>query len=261
MTRYSVCFLLLFSFAELTKGTSHWTLVWHDEFGARTRSQVDPTKWAYDIGAGGWGNHELETYTNSIENVFQDGNGHLVIRAMRSGPDTYSSGRIKTLGKFEFRYARVEARMKLSSGQGLWPAFWMLGASLPTAGWPACGEIDIMEHIGKEPQVIHGTVHGPGYSGAHGLTAKYDAQSPKFRERFHVFRVDWELNRIRFYVDDHLYSELTPSALPPGTKWVFNAPFGIILNLAVGGDWPGTPDSSTAFPQEMIVDWVRVWQR
>jgi len=232
-------------------------LVWQDEFNGPANSPPDASKWDYDFGAGGWGNQELETYTNLLENVYRDGRGHLMIRAIKSPSGTYTSGRIKTMPDLDFEYGRIEARIKISHGQGLWPAFWMLGKG---GGWPGSGEIDIMENIGKEPDIVHGTVHGPGYSGAHGISAKYELKSGRFANAFHIFRADWEPNAIRFYVDGHMYSEITPANLPPGTKWVFDHPFEIILNLAVGGDWPGNPDATTTFPQTMLVDWVRVWR-
>ena len=130
----------------------------------------DPAKWGYDTGGGGWGNHELEDYTRDPTNAFLDGEGHLVIRADRSESGRYTSARLKTLGLFEFQYGRVEARIRIPYGQGIWPAFWMLGKDIGAAGWPKCGEIDVMENIGKEPALVHGTVHGPGYSGGKGIT-------------------------------------------------------------------------------------------
>ena len=149
--------------------------------------------------------------------------------------------------------------MKIPYGQGIWPAFWMLGADIGGAGWPACGEIDIMENIGREPRVVHGTIHGPGYSGAGGVGAPYALASGAFSEAFHVFAVEWEPKRIRWYVDGRLYQTRTPADLPAGSAWVFEHPFFILLSLAVGGRWPGDPDATTAFPQKMYVDYVRVW--
>lgn len=149
----------------------------------------------------------------------------------------------------------------MTAGEGLWPAFWMLGSNISQIGWPSCGEIDVMEQIGKERNIVHGTLHGPGYSGAHGMSAEYRLHSGRFSEHFHLFRVEWRPNSLKFFVDGHLYSLAARGGNPAGSAWVFDHPFNIILNLAVGGDWPGNPTRSTVFPNSMIVDWVRVWQR
>jgi len=245
-----------------------WTLVWSDEFEGANGSSPDASKWTFDIGGGGWGNNELETYTNRTQNAFlQD--GRLVIQALKettTGPDNiprdYTSARLKTQGLAQWTYGRVEARMKMTAGQGLWPAFWMLGSDIPQVDWPNCGEIDIMENIGREPSIIHGTLHGPSYSGGSGIGSAYTLpSSQRFADDFHVFAVEWEANVIRFYVDNNLYATRTPSELPSGANWVFAKPFFIILNVAVGGDWPGNPDATTAFPQTLVVDYVRVYQR
>jgi beta-glucanase (GH16 family) len=150
-----------------------WKLVWSDEFNGPANATPDPAKWVYDLGAGGWGNNELETYTHDLENAHLDGDGNLVIRALRSEQGRYTSARLKTQGKFAVTFGKIEARMKLPYGQGLWPAFWMLGADISSAHWPSCGEIDIMEQIGKEPSTVHGTLHGPDYSGGNGITAEF----------------------------------------------------------------------------------------
>ncbi|MBZ5516712.1 MAG: glycoside hydrolase family 16 protein [Acidobacteriia bacterium] len=245
-----------------------WALVWSDEFDATNGSLPDPTKWTFDIGGGGWGNSELETYTGRPENAYlQD--GLLVIQVRKesyTGPDKitrgYTSARLKTQGLYQWTHGRVEARMKLPYGQGLWPAFWMLGSDFGQIGSPACGEIDIMENIGREPSIVHGTIHGPGYSGDDGITSSYALPGgQRFADDFHVFAIEWEAKFIRFYVDGKLYATRRPSDLPSGANWVFNKPFFIILNVAVGGEWPGDPDSTTIFPQTMLVDYVRVYQR
>jgi beta-glucanase (GH16 family) len=244
-----------------------WTLVWSDEFDGSS-SSVDSTKWSFDIGGGGWGNDELQSYTSRSVNAELQ-NGALVLRVLKEsfqGPDNitrnYTSARIRTSNKFSQAYGRFEARIKIPFGQGIWPAFWMLGNDHDVAGWPICGEIDIMENIGKEPSIIHGTLHGPGYSGAKGVTASYSLPaSRKFSDDYHTFAVQWEENLIRFYVDDRLYITRTPADLPAGKAWVFNHPFFIILNVAVGGNFPGSPDATTVFPQLMKVDYVRVYQR
>jgi beta-glucanase (GH16 family) len=248
--------------------TPAWKLVWSDEFNGPNGSAVDVSKWVSETGGGGWGNDELEYYTSRLENASQQ-DGNLVIKVLQEkyvGPGdatrNYTSARLKTLGKFSQAYGRFEARIKIPRGQGIWPAFWMLGDDIDKSGWPACGEIDIMESIGKEPALIHGTIHGPGYSGANGIGDPYSLPADqRFADDFHVFAVEWEPNAIRFYVDEHLYATRTPSDLPKGTKWVYDHPFFLLLNVAVGGGWPGNPDASTVFPQTMLVDYVRVYDR
>jgi len=249
-----------------------WKLVWKDEFSGTNGSAVDASKWVSETGGGGWGNNELEYYTKRLDNAYQQ-DGNLVIKVLQekyTGDDgvtrNYTSARLKTLGKFSQTYGRFEARIKIPRGQGLWPAFWMLGTDIEKPGWPGCGEIDIMENIGKEPALVHGTIHGPGYSGGHGIGAAYalpDAlpADQRFADDFHLFAVEWEPNVIRFYVDDHLYATRTPADLPKGAKWVYDHPFFVLLNVAVGGDWPGNPDASSEFPQTMLVDYVRVYER
>jgi beta-glucanase (GH16 family) len=245
-----------------------WSLVWSDEFDGPNGSAVDSTKWSFDVGGNGWGNNELETYTNSTANAYRDG-GQLVIKVLKetvTGSDgikrDYTSARLLTNNKFSQTYGRFEARIKIPYGQGIWPAFWMLGDNIGTAGWPNCGEIDIMENIGKEPSMVHGTFHGPGYSGANGIGAPYALPNgQKFSDAFHTFAVEWEPNVVRFYVDGLLYKTTVPADLPAGKSWVFDHPFFIILNVAVGGYWPGNPDGTTVFPQQMLVDYVRVYQR
>jgi beta-glucanase (GH16 family) len=248
-------------------GGGSWRQVWNDEFDAPDGSAPDGAKWVYDIGGGGWGNEELESYTDRRENSVIR-NGMLVITARKErhvGRDgierPYTSARLKTLGTFSQAYGRSEARMRLPRGQGVWPAFWMLGDDIERAGWPASGEIDIMENIGREPALVHGTIHGPGYAGGEGIGAPFSSRGGAFAEDFHVYGVEWEPGAIRWYVDGTLYQTRTPSDLPAGTKWVFDHPFFMLVNLAIGGSWPGNPDDSTTFPQELVVDWVRVSAR
>jgi beta-glucanase (GH16 family) len=245
-----------------------WRLAWSDEFVGPNGSGVDSTKWVLEVGGGGWGNQELEYYTNRSQNAHvQDGN--LEIQAQREkykGKDgvtrDYTSARLKTLGKFSQAYGRFEAAIKIPYGQGLWPAFWMMGDDIERVEWPACGEIDIMENVGKEPSIVRGTIHGPGYSGGDGIGANYILPPGKrFADDFHIFAVEWEPNAIRFYVDGHLYQTVTRADLPQGRRWVFDHPFFLLLNVAVGGSWPGSPDASTVFPQTMLVDYVRVYRR
>jgi beta-glucanase (GH16 family) len=252
---------------QAPSASSQWTLSWNDEFSGGRGSAPDRSKWVIETGGDGWGNNELEYYTNRVENV-QVNDGKLVITARREGYSDsqgvfrgYTSARLKTAGKFSQRYGRFEARIKLPEGQGIWPAFWMLGDDVGKVEWPGCGEIDIMENIGKEPSMVHGTIHGPGYSGDKGISSAYSLpDGKKFADDFHVFAAEWEPDAIRFYVDDKLYATRTPADLPSGTKWVFDHPFFLLLNLAVGGNWPGDPDVHTKFPQTMLVDYVRVYK-
>lgn len=244
-----------------------WVLAWSDEFNGKNGSSPDSLKWTFEVGGNGWGNGELEYYTDRPQNARLE-HGHLVITARHedySGADgigrNYTSARLKTEGKFSITYGRIEARIKIPRGQGVWPAFWMLGSDIAQVGWPKCGEIDIMENIGREPTVVHGTIHGPGYSGGKGIGSPFSLRHGRFADHYHVFAVQWEPNVIRFYVDHNLYATRTPSDLPPGTEWVYSHPFFLLLNFAVGGGWPGAPDSSTRFPQRMLVDYVRVYRR
>jgi len=247
---------------------SVWHLVWSDEFNSPDKSPIDATRWTAQVGGHGWGNQELEYYTNRIDNAYQS-QGSLVIKAIKeryTGADNvtrdYTSARLTTKGKFTATYGRFEARLRIPFGQGLWPAFWMLGDNIDSTIWPTCGEIDIMENIGREPAIIHGTIHGPGYSGDKGPSSAYSlANKKRFADSFHVFAVEWEPGVIRFYCDGVLYATRTSADLPDGKTWVYDHPFFIILNVAVGGGWPGNPDATTVFPQTMLVDYVRVYQR
>ncbi len=237
-------------------------LVWEDEFNGPAGQSPDPANWTFDIGTG-WGNAQLEYDTADPSNVSLDGAGHLAITARREEfqGSAYTSGRINTNGLFAAERGRFEARIRLPVGQGIWPAFWLLGADFETVGWPACGEIDIMEYRGQQPRVVHGSVHGPGYSAGAAVTKRYDLPGNRgFHEDFHVFAVEWDRNRITWLVDGNRYHTVTPRDLPPGGRWVFDHPFFIILNVAVGGNFVGPPDASTVFPQTMLVDWVRVYQ-
>jgi beta-glucanase (GH16 family) len=253
------------------KAPDGWKLVWQDEFNEAAGAVPDPSKWIYDLGGHGWGNKEYQYYTDKPENAATDGLGSLVITAQKTDPSTsqdlicwygscdYTSARLLTKTKFEFTYGRVEARVKMAYGQGLWSAFWLLGANIDSTPWPNCGEIDILENIGKEPSTIHGTVHGPGYSGANGIGGPYTLSSGKFADDFHTFAVEWDPQEIRWFVDGEQYFSVDPGRV--SGDWVFDHPFFMILNLAVGGNWPGYPDTSTVFPQTMTVDYVRVFQK
>ena len=237
-----------------------WTLLWADEFTQTNGTKPDSSKWGYDIGGSGWGNNELQYYTDRTENARIE-SGALVVeaRAENFGGRSYTSARLLTKDKQSWTYGRIEARIKIPRGQGIWPAFWMLGSNIGSAGWPQCGEIDIMENIGREPSIVHGTVHGPGYSGEFGISGSYTLAGAALADDFHIFAIEWEENRIRWFIDGQLYFTLTPANLPNGSTWVFNQPQFLILNLAVGGNWPGNPDNSTILPQRMTVDYVRVY--
>lgn len=237
-----------------------WKLVWEDEFVGAAGSLPNAANWGYDIGTD-WGNAQLEYDTDRPENVSLDGTGNLVITARRESymSREYTSARITTAGKREFTYGRFEARIKAPIGQGIWPAFWLLGANITTVSWPQSGELDIFEYRGQEPAVNHGTMHGPGYSGGGGITRKYTLASGGFNDDFHVFAVEWEPNEVRWYVDDTLY-HLVRKGDQRG-EWVFNHDFYIILNVAVGGGFVGPVGGSTVFPQQLTVDYVRVYQR
>jgi len=246
------------------------TLVWQDEFDGAKGTTYDHTKWAADTGGAGFGNQEREFYTTRTDNAALDGDGHLVISALTEPQPTsylcwygacrYTSTRLKTQGVISWTHGRFEARIRVPRGQGMWPAFWMLGDNIGTVGWPQCGEIDIMENIGREPGTVHGTIHGPGYSGGNGIGRPFTLQSGAFSDDFHVFAVEWRANHVSWYVDGTLYHEMTPANTPSGTQWVFEHPFFLLLNFAVGGQWPGDPDVTSTFPQQMVVDYVRVYQ-
>lgn len=236
---------------------STWNLVWHDEFDA---PDVDLSRWRPEIGYTGGTNGELEIYTARPENLLI-ANGCLVIAVREENYKgyRYTSARLTTQGLNSWTYGRIEARIKIPAGQGIWPAFWMLGDDIATLGWPECGEIDIMEAIGRSPDTVRGTVHGPGYFRDDSIGADFVLTGKKFADDFHLFAVEWEPNKIRWFADEHCYLTLTPNHVPG--KWVFDHPFFILLNVAVGGHWPGYPDETASFPQFMVVDYVRVYTR
>jgi beta-glucanase (GH16 family) len=237
-----------------------YVLAWEDEFEGPAGQLPDAANWRFDIGTN-WGNDQLECDTNRPENVSLDGNGNLAITAREEAYQTcdYTSGRIKTQGLFEQAGGKFEASIKLPIGQGIWPAFWLLGADIGSVGWPECGEIDIMEYRGQSPSIVSGAVHGPGYSGGGALYRQY-AIGGSFNDDFHVFGVEWTEDRIAWYVDDKEYFTLTKSSVTARGKWVFDHKFFIILNVAVGGNYVGPPDDTTVFPQTMLIDWVRVYK-
>jgi beta-glucanase (GH16 family) len=238
-----------------------WRLEWADEFDGPKNSAPDGAKWKHDLGQNLsgrnlWGNNELEDYTNSTDNAYLDGAGHLIIQAIRTGKDRYTSARLKTLDRKLFTYGKFEARIRIPYGQGILPAFWMLGEDPLGIGSPCCGEIDIMENIGEQPATVYGRVHGPDYS----VGAPYALGSGRFADAFHVYTAIWERESIELLVDGKSYKKITPADLPKAAKWVFDHPFYLLLNLAVGGDWPGIPAATAEFPQRMTVDYVRVYR-
>ena len=249
--------------------SSGLVLTWSDEFNGADGSTPDPSKWTYDIGGGGWGNNELETYTNRAVNAQIKG-GNLVITAQKetfTGTDgiarDYTSARLKTQGLFSQAYGRFEARLKIPAGQGMWPAFWMLGNDITTNGWPKCGEIDIMENIGREPGIVHGSLHGPSSTATTSDETSTTTlpNNANFADDFHVYAIEWDPTQVKFFVDSNNYATFQKANWPATGTWVFDHPFFIILNVAVGGTWPGSPDATTQFSQQMLVDYVRVYTK
>ncbi|MEL6987195.1 MAG: glycoside hydrolase family 16 protein [Bacteroidota bacterium] len=236
-----------------------WRLVWEDEFNGPEGQLPDAAKWQFDIGTN-WGNQQLEFDTDRAENASLDGDGNLAIVARRESfsGSAFTSARITTKNLFEQTYGRFEARIKLPWGPGIWPAFWLLGANIDDVSWPQCGEIDIMEYRGQEPSIIHGSVHGPGYSGGAAISKSFAFENDRFDVDFHIFRIDWTDELINFYVDETLYQQIRADDLTG--EWVYDHPFFIILNVAVGGNYVGFPTNQTNFPQTMLVDWVRVYE-
>lgn len=263
-----LCLLLLANLSGCKKvgvqtlPVRNWQLAWSDEFNETAGASLDTAKWNFDIGngSGGWGNQELEYYTNRQKNVSFDGSGNLMITAYNESYSglSYTSGRINTKARFSQAYGRIEARIKTPYGPGIWPAFWMLGANVDTDTWPQCGEIDIMELRGQQPNIVHGSLHGPGYSGASAITKAYGLENNRFDQDFHVFAVEWTADKIDFFVDDYLYEEVTSASVPG--QWVYDHPFFLILNVAIGGNFLGFPTAQTPFPQTMYVDYVRVYK-
>lgn len=264
---------LLLALAALPLAAQNWHLLWSSEFNGSAGAAPNAAKWTYETGNNnGWGNQEQEYYcppsdntppcSTAQPNIYLDGHGHLVIRAIRTAGGAWTSGRMKTQGLFTTQYGRIEARMQLPTGAGLWPAFWMLGADITTAGWPACGELDIMEHVPPlGPNVVQASVHAPDFNTGNRYTLR---RGQTVANGFHIYGVIWSPNRIRYYVDSpaNVFATVKPSATG---GWPFNAfstrpnPFFLLLNLAVGGSWPGPPNAATPSPARMLVDWVRVY--
>ncbi|HXC95791.1 MAG TPA: glycoside hydrolase family 16 protein [Edaphobacter sp.] len=263
---FCACVIFLLT-SPLQAQSTQWHLTWSDEFNASNGSPPDPAKWNIVTLGNGFGNGELETYTARPANIEQR-DGNLVITARKedlTGADglarNYTSARINTQNHFTQKYGRFEARLKLPIGKGVWPAFWMLGNDHETNEWPNCGEIDILEAIGS-PTTMYSTIHGPGYSGKEGPTTKFNLPADeKIDNAFHVYAVEWSPNDIKFFFDDQLIVERTPADLPHGTRWIYDHPFYLLLNLAIGGYWPGKPDDTTVFPKQMLVDYVRVYSK
>jgi beta-glucanase (GH16 family) len=244
-----------------------WKLTWSDEFNGPDGTAVDPTKWTHDVGGTGWGNGELEYYTDGTQNAVVQG-GALVITATKQGASsykcsygtcTYTSARLLTKGLFAQQYGRFEARAQMPTGKGLWPAIWMLGDNIDTVSWPACGEIDFMETIGTDIETNHGTLHMPSNYGPSGTYKLPNGAS--YADAFHTFAIEWAPGTVSFFVDDQLYETQKQSSVPGGDTWEFEHPFFLVMNVAVGGQWPGSPDSTTTFPQTMKVDWVRAYEK
>jgi beta-glucanase (GH16 family) len=247
-------------------------LTWSDEFDGPAGSPPDPATWGYDLGDGsdrgleGWGNQERQWYTDDVANVALDGNGALVITVRPGdgtttcwyGPCAYTSARLTTKGRFSVTHGRIEARIRVPAGFGIWPAFWMLGDGLDTVGWPGAGEIDVMEHVGRLPTLIHGTLHGPGYSGSSGPSGSIDLGAPVADEP-HAVAIEWQPGSIVWSVDGVQYHQVTAADVAPN-PWVFDGPFHLLLNVAVGGAFGGPVDPALELPQEMIVEYVRVYE-
>ncbi len=243
--------------------TSSWKLVWSDEFNGSQGAPPDPNKWTPEIGGEGWGNQQLEYDTNN-KNAYQDGQGHLVLEARKNdaekyqcwyGTCQYTSAFITTSSHFNFTYGLLEASIKIPSGQGIWSAFWLLGNNCATVGWPTCGEIDVMENVGNVPDLIYGTAHGPGSFGG-----TYKLQHGAFSDNFHVFALQWDPSHLYFFIDGINYYTVDRTTLTNKAYWVYDHPFSIILNAPVGGVWPGSPDSTTVFPQKMYVSYLRLYK-
>jgi beta-glucanase (GH16 family) len=251
-----------------------WVPVWSDEFDGPAGSGVDGAKWHPDSADGchagncGWGNQEKQFYSSAAENLALDGQGRLVIVGRVAsaglscyyGPCRYTSAKITTRGKFNAQPGKVEARIKVPSGQGLWPAFWMLGADHPATPWPQCGEIDIMENKGSQSATVSSAIHGPGYSGNTPFAHATSLQGQRFSDDFHTFSVVWDTAQVRFYVDDVAHYGVTRGAVQRLGNWVFDQPFYVILNLAIGGHFDGDPASDDVLPATMLIDYVRVYR-
>ncbi|MEX2456047.1 MAG: glycoside hydrolase family 16 protein [Balneolaceae bacterium] len=249
---------------ENVEENNEWELIWSDEFDS---DELDQEKWSYQFGTGeeqgltGWGNNELQYYTDHQENVFlEDGQLHIVAFQEDYEEMEYTSARIRTIDKGDWQHGKIEVRAKLPQGQGIWPAIWMLPTEEVYGGWPKSGEIDIMEAVGHEPEIIHGTVHyGTDWPDNEYTGTPFSLENGIFADNFHTFSIEWEEDQIIWFVDGNEFYSVTPDDLEPH-PYPFNEEFHLILNLAVGGNWPGNPDETTEFPQSIVVDYVRVYQ-
>lgn len=245
----------------ITIDEGRWTLEWSDEFDGPAGQAPDPNKWNYEVGGHGFGNNQLEFNTDSPDNAMLDGDGHLVITARRQQylGKAFTSARLNTKGKFESTYGRYEFRAKMPSGAGLWPALWLLGADYETNTWPACGEIDVMEMRGQKPGEVLSSLHGPGYSAGASKTKSLDV-TPTLDETFHIYTMIWTPDEISWLIDNQLYHRQSKNGFNENQPWVFDHPFFILVNLAVGGQFVGLVPDSTRFPAQMYLDYVRVYR-
>jgi beta-glucanase (GH16 family) len=262
VTRRSLGLLLVVAGCGPPGGGAPMPLLFADEFDGPAGARPDPSRWTVAVGGDGWGNQELQFYTDRPENVALDGAGRLVITARRElfqGRD-YTSGRLDTRGRFMHAYGRFEARLRVPAGKGLWPAFWLLGDDVGSAGWPACGEIDVIESRGAQPARISASAHGPGYAGGEALIGGYQrTDGASLADAFHTYAVDWTPDELRFSVDGAVFHTVKATRLPAGGRWVFDHPFFLLLDLAVGGTFGGPPDDSTQLPRVLLIDYVRVY--
>ena len=242
-----------------------WNIVWQDEFN---NDSLDLTKWSREIGGHGWGNNELQFYTDSDSNSYVE-NGNLILKAQvvpqgigsSKGLRYYSSARLRTFGKGDWKYGRIEVKAKVASGQGIWPAIWMLPTDWLFGGWPSSGEIDIMEHVGYDLGVVHGSVHTEAYNHKINTQRSSARKIANVDTEFHVYSIIWDKDKISFFVDDVQYFLFENDQQGNYKTWPFDQRFHLLINIAVGGDWPGNPDNSTNFPRKMLVDYVRVYEK
>jgi len=242
-----------------------WNLVWQDEFN---RDSLDLTKWSPETGGHGWGNNELQYYTDSDSNSYVE-NGNLVLKAevvpqgigSSKGLRYYSSARLRTYSKGDWKYGRIEVKAKVASGQGIWPAIWMLPTDWLFGGWPSSGEIDIMEHVGYDLGVVHGSVHTEAYNHKINTQKSSARKISNVDTEFHVYSIIWDKDKISFFIDDIQYFLFENDQQGNYKTWPFDQRFHLLINIAVGGDWPGNPDNSTNFPRSMLIDYVRVYEK
>lgn len=242
-----------------------WNIVWQDEFD---KDSLDLTKWSRETGGHGWGNNELQFYTDSDSNSYVE-NGNLILKAQvvpqgigsSKGLRYYSSARLRTYGKGDWKYGRIEVKAKVASGQGIWPAIWMLPTDWLFGGWPSSGEIDIMEHVGYDLGVVHGSVHTEAYNHKINTQRSSARKIANVDTEFHVYSIIWDKDKISFFIDDVQYFLFENDQQGNYKTWPFDQRFHLLINIAVGGDWPGNPDNSTNFPRKMLVDYVRVYEK